>query len=313
MSKRGRVTAEEKRQKLLNFYRQSKTAFSSKEVENQVSKAVSISGPILKETNQYLIDENLIDTEKIGLSNFYWSFPSKIQQNKINLKKQLDKKLKQAKQSNEEYKTKIEELRPGREETEERHLIDEEISNLEEKVNELNVLVEKFRSLNPEVVFAMKKEAEIAKDAANRWTDNIYEVQSYVNKTFGIKSSDFSQKHYFAHFILWPLRFLSTAIIIGALFLANILCGVLFDNYKSAAFIILTILFFFTSLYGIFATRHYFENSICGDPKFPELIEGIGGSFLDLFAFIFFFPTLIGIFQTIPLFKAFKHTLKKQK
>jgi len=46
---------------------------------------------------------------------------------------------------------------------------------------------------NPEIVQAMVEDGSKAKEAANRWTDNVFNIKSYVSKTFGIGSDDFDK------------------------------------------------------------------------------------------------------------------------
>jgi hypothetical protein len=48
-------------------------------------------------------------------------------------------------------------------------------------------------STNQRFLTTLETDAGIAKDAANRWTDNIYAVQSFTNKKLNMASADFNR------------------------------------------------------------------------------------------------------------------------
>lgn len=50
-----------------------------------------------------------------------------------------------------------------------------------------------FLDNNPELVAALKRDADRAKIAANRWTDNIFTLKSYLSSNFGMESNQFDQ------------------------------------------------------------------------------------------------------------------------
>ena len=54
-----------------------KDFFSLKEVEKGCSKEKGLNPMVVKEVLQAVIDDRLIDSDKIGSSIFYWAFPSK--------------------------------------------------------------------------------------------------------------------------------------------------------------------------------------------------------------------------------------------
>jgi hypothetical protein len=75
-SKRKGLSLEEKRQKMLDIFFESKDVFTLKELEKIGSKAGVVSNTI-KDVVQSLVDDRLVDIEKIGSGNYYWAFPSK--------------------------------------------------------------------------------------------------------------------------------------------------------------------------------------------------------------------------------------------
>jgi hypothetical protein len=96
MSKRRRgMSLEEKRQVMLDILQDSKSPFLLKELEKvggkrgvgkldakqsvHLCRQLSFSSVIqsIKDVLQSLVDDGIVDLEKIGIQNFYWAFPSK--------------------------------------------------------------------------------------------------------------------------------------------------------------------------------------------------------------------------------------------
>jgi hypothetical protein len=64
-----------KQDKLLTYFQETQSFYSLKELESSnVSKALGINSMEMKNVVKLLVDENLVKTEKIGTSNYYWSF-----------------------------------------------------------------------------------------------------------------------------------------------------------------------------------------------------------------------------------------------
>eukprot|EP00729_Bicosta_minor_P014323 gene14323-14194_t len=75
MGRKG-VSAEEKKTRTLDFFHETKTFFQLKEVEKRVSKEKGITSMAIKDVVDELISDGLVHVEKIGTSNYYWSYPS---------------------------------------------------------------------------------------------------------------------------------------------------------------------------------------------------------------------------------------------
>ncbi|KAK2161806.1 hypothetical protein LSH36_109g02032 [Paralvinella palmiformis] len=68
----------------------------------------------------------------------------------------------------------------------------EVLSQLAKKEAEKKALeceLEKYKECDPDVMEQMKTELVIAKDAANRWTDNIFSTKSWIKNRFHIEES----------------------------------------------------------------------------------------------------------------------------
>jgi len=81
-SKKRGLSLEEKRQRMLEIFYTKKEFFLLKELEKIAPKEKGITSQSVKDVLQSLVDDNLVDTDKIGTSVYFWSFPSKATQNR---------------------------------------------------------------------------------------------------------------------------------------------------------------------------------------------------------------------------------------
>ncbi|MCP9260602.1 Mnd1 family protein, partial [Dirofilaria immitis] len=140
------LTAEEKRSRMLELFHESNEFFQRQDVNEAVAKlrnfqmkdleriAPKQKGIIpqsVKEITQLLVDEGLVECEKIGTFVCYWAFPS---QSMITRKKQLQE-------------------------------LDEKISNLETILKKQKLIEE-----DPESITQLENEINKARNDANRWT-----------------------------------------------------------------------------------------------------------------------------------------------
>lgn len=77
MSKKRGLSLEEKRTRLLELFFERKDFFLLKELEKIAPKEKGITSMSVKEVLQSLVDDNLVDTDKIGTSIYFWAYPSK--------------------------------------------------------------------------------------------------------------------------------------------------------------------------------------------------------------------------------------------
>lgn len=47
--------------------------------------------------------------------------------------------------------------------------------------------LEKLKECDPEVLESMRKEISMAKEATNRWTDNVFTIKSWCTRKFGVE------------------------------------------------------------------------------------------------------------------------------
>jgi hypothetical protein len=124
--------------------------------------------------------------EKIGGSNTFWSFPGK--KDRL-LQLEHEKTLTEIegiKGRLVEAQEKLAEARRGREEDGDDGERVRKLARLDELNKEKTVLqteLDKLKDLDPNVIADLEKELKLVKEAAHRWTDNIFSV-SFTYKWF---------------------------------------------------------------------------------------------------------------------------------
>lgn len=189
MSKRRGMPKAEKRQRLQAIFYDEKSPFTLKELEKMGSKQGIVSQSV-KEVLQELVDDNLVHLEKIGIANYYWSFPSQATATKQKILEQLKENIANKKQRLVAADSDIATLSVGREKTETYDKLLAEYQQLGNEIQNLDKELAVLRKNDPKVLDEIKANIEIAKQGVNRWTDNIYAVKSNLKKKHGMASKE---------------------------------------------------------------------------------------------------------------------------
>ncbi|KAM9749855.1 meiotic nuclear division protein 1 homolog isoform 2-T2 [Dama dama] len=164
MSKKKGLSAEEKRTRMMEIFFETKDVFQLKDMEKIAPKEKGITAMSVKEVLQSLVDDGMVDCERIGTSNYYWAFPSKALHARKRKLEVLDSQ-------------------------EERTMLAKELSSLRDQREQLKAEVEKYRECDPQVVEEIRQANQVAKEAANRWTDNIFAIKSWAKRKFGFEEN----------------------------------------------------------------------------------------------------------------------------
>ncbi|CAO3576698.1 unnamed protein product [Absidia cylindrospora] len=188
MSRKG-VSAEEKRIRMLNVFHELCEVYQLKNLKKLVrKKAYSV-----KDVVQSLVDDDLVVTDKIGISNYYWSFPSAAAQTKKNKLESMRKSLQQEEAMADQLEKTIEAESSGREPSDERDAILAELQQGLEAQMKLKQELQQYRD-SGSVNFELKEKAVlVAKDSVNRWTENVWAIQSYCTNKLGMERQQFDQ------------------------------------------------------------------------------------------------------------------------
>eukprot|EP00944_MAST-04C_sp_MAST-4C-sp1_P005057 g5057.t1 len=188
MGKRKGLSFDEKRSRLLSIIRGESpigmTVWNLKELEKVGSKAGIVMQSI-KEVLQSLVDDSLVNQDKVGSQNIFWSFPSEVTQRKLSKIKRLEKELANCLEAKERADVEMDVLRKVRVESEQRAAMLKELRLLKHRKAANEEALKSTRKNDPKVLEELGIKVNIAKESVNRWTDNIWQVKSFVVKKFG--------------------------------------------------------------------------------------------------------------------------------
>uniref|UniRef100_A0A7S2KRV4 Meiotic nuclear division protein 1 homolog n=1 Tax=Leptocylindrus danicus TaxID=163516 RepID=A0A7S2KRV4_9STRA len=185
-----RMSQEEKRKVLLKIYHESKQVYTEKEIIALATKA-GINANTIPDINQSLIDDALVDKEKIGGSNFFWSFPGKKDRQMQLQHEQTLKNIESLKLKVNEANARLADAKRGREDEDgERPKKLAKLAELHATRAKLEAELAVLKENDPQALADLEKELEMCKEAANRWTDNIFACKSYLTKKRGMSNKE---------------------------------------------------------------------------------------------------------------------------
>ena len=194
MGKKG-LSLEDKRQKILEIFHskvrtRQKDVFNLKEIENLSSKA-GLNPMQVKDILQTLLDDNLVDTDKIGIGNFYWSLPSKARQSRIERLEHLQNEIMESKTKRKQLTQFIENQQLEKPDSSERLAKLQQMKKLAEELAEAERLRDSLkgctRAYYDECCDKIKKSVE----TANYYTDAIFMAKKFLqNKMPHLTSSE---------------------------------------------------------------------------------------------------------------------------
>jgi len=188
MSKKRGVSAEDKRKILLNIYHSKKEPFNLKEMESLGSKAGVVQQTI-KDVNQSLVDDNMVYSDKIGSSNFFWSFPSKAYQDRVSTKEICDLKVTQTRVRIEELTTSIREAESIRKDPE-RHAKIQRFNELNELLKTNESTLSQNKATDPVEFKRIQNQVVLNREGSTRWTENTWTLKKYMTKKRGLSSKE---------------------------------------------------------------------------------------------------------------------------
>ncbi|XP_030644106.1 meiotic nuclear division protein 1 homolog [Chanos chanos] len=188
-SKKKGLSLEEKRSRMMEIFFETKDVFQLKDIEKIAPKAKGITPMSVKDVLQSLVDDNMVDSERVGTSNYYWAFPSKALHARKRRLEELEKQHLEGKQKKASLQQAVDKAKVGRQETEERSALRQELQTLREQRDQLREEVEKYRECDPEVVEEIRRANVTAKEAVSRWTDNVFAIKSWAKRKFGFEDA----------------------------------------------------------------------------------------------------------------------------
>lgn len=145
----------------------------------------------VKDMNQSLIDDFLVFSDKIGSANFFWSFPSKAYQDQCVRRDGQQAHLVSIANAVDMHKQNISFERTARSGSTRAKSL-EELAALRAEEKQLDGQLEQLKVNDPDEIRRVEKLAMGNKAAADRWTDNIWQIKSYLTKRKGMSGKEVS-------------------------------------------------------------------------------------------------------------------------
>ena len=152
----------------------------------------------VKEVVEELCADGLVSQDKIGTSNYFWSFPSQgliVRRKKIEtLEASLEGK-KRRREELEEEQSKLEVDRNAEQDDGfDREGKLKRLAALREEESAVDAELAELRANDPELLKALQDDVAQAQAAVERWTDNISTMRDFATQTFGMESSAFDSQ-----------------------------------------------------------------------------------------------------------------------
>jgi hypothetical protein len=170
---------EEKRSRMLDIFKQDTSFFHLKDIEKLgVKKGIIYQA--IKDVLDSLVNDYLVETDKIGSSNFYWSLPSKVLQTKKTAVEMNKKKIEEMKEEVMNLKEKIKEAKACRMETKERKIKMEELDQLNKQKEILSTELKEFQKSDPERHQNLLHDADIFLKADDTLKEGIIQINTWI-------------------------------------------------------------------------------------------------------------------------------------
>ena len=186
MAKRKGLSLDDKRQKIMEILIEKQEFYQLKEIEIISKKEKGLNPMQVKELVQSLVDDDMIDTDKIGISTYYWAFKSKLSAHKKLKLEKLTGEIYELEHQEKLLKSHLKSTKIGREENEEKVMILKELEDKSQETSSFQKELEELKDSDPSTWGAKEEETKLAMSGANRWTDNIFSVLSWCKTKFNM-------------------------------------------------------------------------------------------------------------------------------
>lgn len=187
-----RLSAEEKCKIMLQIFQSKREIFQLKEIEKLCVKRGIVLQSV-KEILQSLIDDNFVTQEKLGTSNYYWSFVRdegsevtdklvKVDNDIISMDLEINK-----------YKQEYIDSFVDREVNDKRDELIKEIQDIEEILQKQENDMHRYAECDPRVYKKRNEELNVIKNYINEVTEDIFTMQTYLCEKFGMDRRDFNE------------------------------------------------------------------------------------------------------------------------
>jgi len=178
----------------LQFFMKKKEVLNLKQLERDGSRA-GIVLQTIKDVLESLVDDNLVESDKIGSANFYWSLPSRTYQTLSIKTEEYNKQIPKIKAEKDELLASITLAKKEKQETPERLEKLEKINSLKKVYGDKIKENEKYAKNDPVKLEILEKRAANFKDEANKWTDNVFVCKQWMRNKYDIEEKRINEMY----------------------------------------------------------------------------------------------------------------------
>ncbi|MES1904406.1 MAG: Meiotic nuclear division protein 1 [Paramarteilia canceri] len=158
--------------------------YQLKDLEKICPASKGITSMSVKEVLMSLVYDDLVETEKIGLSTYYWSLPSKIGEKWRKKCNNLSEHLLKFENELKNKEEVVKEAEILKADSKERTKLNEKLESLQEKLSSIDKELKTYQENDPEQLKILEKEINTIKNDANKTTDNLFNTFSFLNRNF---------------------------------------------------------------------------------------------------------------------------------
>lgn len=182
------LSLQEKRDKVMAIFTEPGALFfNEKEVAQLAAKRGVRDGPDILRT---LVDDDLVTADKVGVSRFFWHLPSETEKKLRARKRKAETATENHEATKKRHVEATEALRAERAGGDARDASLKELAELKTKEAALAEELSQFAAVDPEKLAEIRKARIDALVAANRWTDNVFNMQSYLRNKFNMERTN---------------------------------------------------------------------------------------------------------------------------
>jgi len=196
MSKRKGVSAAEKRTRLHSMFLDTGAVYTLKEVEKGGS-SLGIPGQAVKDVLKELCDDDMVHEGKVGVSTYYWSFVGELGTKR---RTELERLSGERAAYSEQIAAGARELhdleaqQPCGDDEGQLRKAETRIASLQSERDALQSELASLKDSDAKDVHSRQADIPVLKDAANRWTDNIFVVRKRLLDSFGMNGDDLDKQ-----------------------------------------------------------------------------------------------------------------------
>lgn len=191
MARKG-VSAEEKVNKVVDFFLEKPDVYVVKELEKKLPKATGISSMLIADLVKRVVDDNLIHTERLGNIRVYWAFPNDERHFFACENEKIQMTIESYREENGRKMRHLEEVRKTKEDSAERRLLLGEYMSLKARTEELERIKWLSESHSVEEFQKMGAAVDSLRSLINKVTDDIFTMKGFMCNKYDLDKKEFN-------------------------------------------------------------------------------------------------------------------------